>query len=128
MPESFAFKFEGSYGVTPLGNPTSFGVTESSPISESLTINQKQITNLDLTADSVVAVPFGGVTNANLVILKAVGGKVRARVTSADGSQQAFPFDTYFILMNDKIPITAIDLLRDPGVSVIVRVFLGQKA
>jgi hypothetical protein len=129
MAESFAFKLDGSYQVTPLGNPASFAQTLTAPISEALTINQKQETNLDLTSDvTPLPVPFGGVTNANLVVLKAVGGKARARLTSADGSQQAIPFDTYLILMNDKVPITAIDLLRDLGVAVTVRVFLGQKA
>lgn len=122
------FRLTGGYTVTPLGNPLSFAQNVEAVIDESVTLKAKQLTEILLSADAPAAVDFGGVVNANVIIMKAIGGKVRARVTSTDGSQQAFPFDTYFILMTDSVPVTAIDLTRLTGVSTTVRVFLGEKA
>lgn len=125
---SDAFKLLGSYEFTPLTQPSSFAQSTTAPVSESVTVSAKMSTDVTLTTDSPTVVPFGGVTNAHIVILKSTGGKVRARVTSADGSAQAIPFDTYWILMSDSVPITAIDLTRVAGTETTVRVFLATKA
>lgn len=122
------FKLIGSYDVTPLSSPLSFAPSIEAVINEAKAIAQKQLCDVTLSADSPVSVPFGGVTNANIIILKAVGGKVRARYTSADGTDQSVPFDTYVILMTDAVPITAIDLTRVSGTLTTVRVFLAEKA
>lgn len=126
MADSFALL--GSYGVTPLGNPLSFAPSIAAQISEGLQLKAKQISEMVLTADAPLAVPFGGVANAHIVILKSTGGKVRARLTSADGVAQSVPFDTYWILMSEAVPITAIDLTRIAGAETTVRVFLAEKA
>lgn len=126
MPDQF--KLLGSYELTPLGNPLSFAPSVVATIDEAKQVQSKQITTHLLASDSPVDVDFGGVTNAHIVILKAVGGKVRARLTSADGTDQAVPFDTYFILMSETVPVTAIDLTRVSGVETTVRVFLAEKA
>ena len=125
---SDAFKLIGSYEVTPLSNPLSFAVSSVAPINESIQLKAKESTDVLLTVDSAVAAPFGGVTNAHIVILKAVGGKVKARITSADGATQSVPFDTYFILMSESVPVTAIDLTRVAATPTTVRVFLAEKA
>lgn len=125
---SDSFRLTGGYTVTPQSAPLSFAQTAEATIDESVTLSAKTTTDVLLTVDTPVAVNFGGVTVANVVILKAVGGKVTARLTSADGTSQSVPFDTYLILMNDAVPITAIDLTRVAGTSTIVRVFLGDKA
>lgn len=125
---SDSFKLTGSYEVTPQGNPLSFAPGIAAAINEAKTLAAKEICELALNADAPVAVPFGGVVNANVVILKSTGGKVKARVTSADGAQQSVPFDTYFILMSESVPITAIDLTRVAGTVTTVRVFLAEKA
>lgn len=122
------FKLTGGYTITPLGSPLSFAQNVEATIDESVTLEHRQTTDPTLTVDTAVVVPFGSVTNANVIIMKAVGGKVRARLTSADGSTQSVPFDTYFILMTDTVPVTAIDLTRVAGTETTVRVFLGQKA
>ncbi len=123
-----SFKLQGSYAVSPLTSPLSFAPSVLADINESRTLKAKQVTEHTLDADAPVNVDFGGVVNANVITLKAVGGKVRARFTSADGSQQSVPFDTYFILMSESVPVTAIDLTRVAGTATTVRVFLGEKA
>lgn len=125
---SDTFKLTGGYTVTPLGNPLSFAPSMEAVIDEAVTIKAKTVGEQLLSADAPAAVDFGGVASANVVILKAVGGKVRARITSADGSSQAVPFDTYWILMSDTVPVTAIDLTRLTGIDTTVRIFLGEKA
>lgn len=122
------FRLQGGYTVTPLSSVTSFAQVVEAVIDELVTLEARTSYDVALTVDTPVAVSFGGVTNANVVVLKALGGKVRARLTSADGATQAVPFDTYLILMSDTVPITAIDLTRVAGVDTTVRVFLGDKA
>jgi hypothetical protein len=122
------FKLSGGYTTTPLDGVQSFDPNIDAVIDESLVLIKKNFEQIDLNVDTPVVVPFGGVTNANVVLLKAVGGKVKARFTSADGTQQAVPFDTYLILMSLASPITAIDLVRTPATPATVRVFLGERA
>lgn len=123
-----SFKLLGSYETTPLGNPLSFAPNVVAQISEGKTLKAKQLCDLSLEVDTPVVVPFGGVVNAHVILLKATGGKVKARLTSADGTQQSVPFDTYLILMSEAVPLTAIDLTRVAGTVTQVRVFLGEKS
>jgi hypothetical protein len=123
-----SFKLLGSYETAPLGQPLSFAPNVIAQISEGKTLKVKELADLTLSVDSAVAVPFGGVVNANVILLKATGGKVKARFTSADGTAQAIPFDTYLILMSDTVPFTAIDLTRVASTLTTVRVFLGEKS
>lgn len=122
------FLLSGGYTTTPLGSPLSFAAGVEAVINEPLTIKAKVLGEKILTVDTPVVVDFGTLAAAHVVLLKAVGGKVKARLTSADGATQAVPFDTYFILMSDSVPITAIDLTRLTGIETTVRVFLGEKA
>jgi hypothetical protein len=124
---SDSFKLNGSYQALPLAAPLSFAPTVTANIDEALTLNAKQISEMTLNADAPAAVAFGGVTNAHIVILKA-DNKVKALITSADGAAQAVPFDTYWILMSESVPVTAITLTRVPGTVTTVRVFLAEKA
>lgn len=123
-----SFKLTGGYEVTPLSNPLSFAASIAAPINEARTMKAKTLTDVLLDADAPEAVAFGDVANANVVILKAIGGKVTAAITSADGNAQAIPFDTYLILMSETVPVTAITLTRVAGTETTVRVFLAEKA
>jgi hypothetical protein len=123
-----AFKFNGSYETDPLGSATSFAATVIANINEARTLVHKQLSDIDLTVDAPVAIAFGGVTNAHAVLLKATGGKVKARLTSADGATQSIPFDSYLIVFSEAVPFTAIDLTRVAGVTTSVRAFLGEKS
>lgn len=123
-----SFKLVGSYDVQPLSNPLSFAASITAPINEARTIDAKVLTDVLLAADAPESVAFGDVTNANIVILKAIGGPVVARITSAAGALKEVPFDTYLILMSETVAITAITLTRAPGTETTVRVFLAEKA
>ncbi len=123
-----AFQLQGSYAVKPLSSPLSFAPSILADINESRTLKAKQVADMSLASDAAAAVDFGGVANANIVVLKAVGGKVAAAITSADGVAQVIPFDSYLILMSESVPITAITLTRVAGTVTTVRVFLGEKA
>lgn len=83
---------------------------------------------IDLTTDAPVSVQFNGMTAA-LVRVIATGGKVRARLTSADGSAQALPVDPFLQLISRSVPFTALDLTRVTGAPTVrVRVALGAPA
>ena len=124
-----SFRLSGSYATTPLGGTPSFDPNIDAPIDEPAQLAKKRIDEIDLDVDTEVAVAFGGVTNANIVILKAVGGTtVQAHVTSAAGASQIIPFDTYLILMSMATPVTAIGLVRTPATPTTVRVFLGEES
>jgi fructose-specific phosphotransferase system IIC component len=122
------FVLQGSYSSTPMGQPSSFAQVVQATIDESTILDAQHVDEVTLAVDTSVVVPFGGVANANIIILKAVGGKVTARITSTDGAAQSVPFDTYFILMSESVPVTALDLTRVAGVETTVRVFLGELA
>jgi hypothetical protein len=122
-----AFKLLGGYTVTPLGSALSFAPSLEAVIDEPKSIKAKELSELLIIADPAVSVPFGGVLNAHIVLLKATG-KCEARITSAAGAAQVVAFDTYLILMSDSVPVTAITLTRVAGVDTTVRVFLAEKA
>jgi hypothetical protein len=84
--------------------------------------------SVSLTVDTPVVVSLGGLTGANFVMLRATGGKVKARFTSSDGTTQALPVDPLLILKCDSVDITAIDLTRIAGTPTTVEVLLGEKA
>lgn len=121
------FVLEGSFSTKPTsGNPSGNPEVES-PISERITLANKTLGLYELTVDTPVSVDFGGLTNVNVLVIKTVGGKVRVRLTSADGATQAVPVDSMLILLDRSVPITAIDLTRVAGVATTVRVFLGER-
>lgn len=122
------FTLSGGYATEPLGGEPSFAALVNAIIDESVILDKQVVDTVRLLVDTPVVLNFGGVTNANIVILKSTGGvKVKARLTSADGTAQAVPFDTFLILMSMDTPITAIDFTRLAGVETDVRVFLGQE-
>lgn len=120
------FALSGSYTAEPLDGVPSLDPSIGTPIEESMQLAYKTVVEAHLTTDAPATVAFGGVTNANVVILKVVSGKVKARLTSADGATQAVPVDTVFILTSRSVPVTAIDLTRVPATDTVVRVFLGE--
>ena len=127
---SDVFKVHGSYTSEPASSCTSSGsVTVSAPIDEIVTFKRSPtIAEYELTSDALQTVPFGPATNAHVVLIKTVGGKVRVRLTSADGTTQAIPVDSFLLVISESVPFTALDLLRVAGVITTVKVLLGEKA
>ena len=125
---AYQFALTGGYTTTPLDGVPSLAPNVDAPIDESMVVLKKTESDVDLNVDTPVPVQFGGVVSANVIILKTVGGKIKARLTSADGSTQSVPVDTTFILISRSVPITAIDLTRVPATPCQVRVYIGEVA
>ncbi len=128
MADAFTFALNGSFGSTPQSSPMSFAPQVVAQLAETLQIGAQQITEMTLGTDGAHAVDFGGVGNAHVVILKSTGGKIIATVTSADGTAQTIPFDTYWILLSMASPITSLSLTRVAGQETTCRIFLAEQA
>lgn len=122
------FTLTGGFFTRPAsGSPSGFPSVEA-PISEVFSIDKKVTPSIDLDTDSPVACDLGNLTDVNVLIVKAIGGKVRMRITSADGATQSIPIDSFFVLTSLSVPITALDFTRQAGVLTTVQTFLGQRA
>ena len=127
---SDSFTLSASTRVMPnVGLPLGSGCpTFTIPFDEEVELASKNYEELDLAVDTAVVVPFGGVTNAAVVIIAVENDKkVMARLTSADGTEQAIPVDDSLILICRSVPVTAIDLTRVAATATKVKVFLGEK-
>lgn len=81
---------------------------------------------IDLDTDSPKSVAFGDLPSAALVNILSESGKVRARLTSADGTLAEVPVDPVHFTVSMSVPFTAIDLTRVAGAGTIrVSVTLG---
>jgi len=121
------FLLSGSYNVAPLTGAPSLDPSVDAAIDEQLSLKAKTLVDLLLTSDAPLAVPFGTVANAHVLVVKGTS-KVKVTVTSADGTAQSLPADTVLILMSGSVPVTAVTLTRVPATDTTVRVFLGEKA
>lgn len=122
------FNLSGSYSTSPASGFPSGDPVIDAAIAESMVLSSKAFTTVNLDADGAESVSFGDLDEAHVIILRAVGGKVMARFTSADGATQAVPFDEFFAVISSSVPFTALDLTRVAGTSTKVNVFLGEKA
>lgn len=116
-----------------LGSGLSADLGELGDIDERLLIGAKLNTRLNIPTDAVFSVPIltgvGGpfVAGVNVLVVKPVGGKVKVRVTSADGATQAIPVDSYLSLISLSVPITAVDFTRVSGVTTTIKLFMAEK-
>jgi hypothetical protein len=92
-----------------------------------LYLTRRLVATVSLSGDAPVSVGLGALTGAHAIILQSTA-KVRARLTSSDGVQQAVPVDPLAILLSRAVPVTALDLTRLSGTATEVQVFLGEKA
>jgi len=122
------FTLGGSYTTTPYVGVRSGVPTVVSVIDEKVALVNKAIGRYSLDTDAPVSVDLGGLDEVNVLVVKTIGGKIRLRVTSADGSQQSIPVDSFLSMISLSVPITALDLTRTPGTSTTVDIFLGQRA
>lgn len=123
------FSLTGCYQVMPASGSPSGDPIIDAPIDESLVLKAKQVMTVTLDTDLPENIAFGDLAGAHVVIIRALGGKVRLRATSTDGAAQAVPFDELIVLMSSAVPITAADLTRVAGAGTVVcKVLLGEKA
>jgi len=115
--------------VTPASGSPSAAPTVSAPIDETMVLKRApSVSEYELTSDAVQAVAFGPAVNAHVIVIKSVGGKIKARLTSADGATQAIAVDSFSVIISESVPYTALDLTRVSGVTTTVKVLLGEKA
>lgn len=121
-------KFTGDLMTTPAVGAPSGRASVRVPFDEVLSLTGAlPVATYELTSDSPQAVAFGGLADVAFVMVRLVsGGRVRVRLTSAEGSAQAVPVDEFLILKSRRSPFTAMDLTRDAGVASVVEVFLGK--
>lgn len=123
------FRLSGEFSAAPA--VFELGVQQApeilAPLLQSLYLVRRLALSLSLTSDSPVAVNFGSLSGAHVVVLQSTS-KVRARYTSSDGSAQAVPVDPLSIQLSLATPFTALDLTRLAGVNTEVTLFLGEKA
>lgn len=128
MPKS-SFQLTGQWQATPLdgGLLSSGAISDSAPISEQVTLAQKNPGEYDLLVDTPVAVAFGGVVSANVIVIS-TDRPITVRLTSPSGAIQSVPVDDFLAIISRTNAYTAIDLTRQPATETHVSVFLGQKA
>jgi hypothetical protein len=116
-------------------DPAEFGVqsfdpTFTAPVQESVLLARKLEVEYTLTADAPVTLPVGGpndaIKAAHVLQVRAVGGKVRLRITTIDGAVQSVPADPLLIVISTSTPITAVDVTRTPATLTTVKVLLGD--
>ena len=120
--------FTGSVDLgAPVGSPS--GQPQAIVAFDETSYTQRILsTVLRLTGDSAVTLNLGQLSTVNFLSIRADGGKVRVRITSADGTSQSIPVDPFLILRCDSVGITAIDITRTAGIDTDVYVVLGEKS
>lgn len=126
MASSFALT--GSYTATPSGAYASADPMVSASLDERMSLSNEIVSQLSLTTDAPVSLPFGTMSAVNLVVIKVAGEPVTVRITSTAGATQAIPVDTFFSLFSRSKDIAAIDVIRNPGSLTAIRYFLGKAA
>lgn len=122
-------KFQGSLDVCSAIQLLGSGQAQvAASFEEQLSVESVLVTNLTLSSDSPVSLSLGPLTGVNLLSIRAVGGKIRVRVTSSDGTSQGLPVDPVLVLMSDSVDITAIDLTRTANIETEVFVVMAQKS
>lgn len=96
-------------------------------LSERMVLKGKLSQTFVLADDAILPVAFGALASASLIMVRA-STKVKVRITSADGATQAIPVHGLLLLFDVSVPVTALDVVRLPGVETEVTVFLGEKA
>lgn len=96
-----------------------------SQIDKRVLLRRKTEQQFTLLSDSPQSVPLAGLAHVGVLMVQTLR-KVTLRATSADGSQQLVPVDDLLILFSGTVPLTAIDLVRLPGVETEVVVFMGE--
>ena len=122
------FKLSGDYTTEPATGVVSAVPQLSAQLSETVSLVRKSVQRISLTVDTAVTVDLCGLTQFEVLVVKTIGGKVRVRLTSADGSSQAVPVDTLLAVISSSVPYTALDLTRVAGTTTTVEVFMGEKA
>ena len=116
-------RISGSLSVAPTsGTPSGHGL-ENMPIDEQVGVDHARANmHYKLVSDSPQPVSLDGL-NVIVMTMKA-SAPVVTRITSVDGTTQSIP-GTFILIRTDDVPITAIDVTRQPGVETQVDLTIG---
>ena len=106
----------------PSGQPTTLVSYD-----EKVSLDKNLSGNITLSTDNATSMSLGALTGVNWLSIRALGAKVRVRITSSDGTTQAIPVDPTLILRCDSVDITAIDVTRTTSIETEVFYVFGQK-
>lgn len=92
-----------------------------------MAVTNKLMTTIVLGSDGATAIDFSGLSVANVIFLRS-SEKIIARLTSASGTTQAIPVDTFLCLASSTAGtgITALTLERLAGVATDVQLVLAE--
>lgn len=121
---------------------TSLNPSILADVLEQMACSGKKDEEYTLSTDGDVAVPFGSLSDANLIVIKvkpniglpptsanpngvpAAQSPITVKLTSAAGVASAIAVDGFLILLSQNVPYTALSIARPAGVEVVVRVQL----
>ena len=119
--------FTGSVTLKPpVGFPSGQPTTLVS-YDEKVSLDKNLSGNITLSTDNATSISLGALTGVNWLSIRALGAKVRVRITSSDGTTQAVPVDPTLILRCDSVDITAIDVTRTTSIETEVFYVFGQR-
>lgn len=124
-------KLLGSLSVESLdGSEPSGQFADVAKLEEALGLkNGVVMPDIELTSDAAVPVTFpAGIANVHVIVARTVNGEATLAATSSKGSLQAIPVKPLAVLMSTVTPFTALQLTRQAGVAVTVRLFIAEKS
>jgi len=144
MTTSGTAQLSGRFKYSPPASSvdSSSNPTWLSDVIESMACSGRKEEEYTLIADGDVAVSFGSLSSASLVIIKVVPNlgippspgfpngvlaapnPVTVKLTSAAGAAAPVPADGFMFLISEDVPFTALSLSRAAGVQTVVRVQL----
>jgi hypothetical protein len=121
-------ELQGSVSVGNQQGMVSGQPTILTSINERMTATSDLAAKYTLSSDTAQTVDLGGLANINFLSVRAVGGKIRVRITSSDGTNQSIPVDPILVLRSDSVNITALDLTRLANTETEVYIVLAERA
>lgn len=133
MADTYHLTAEAETGPVAGGSLSSGSANVGIPVDVSLVLTASVARSYELISDAPVTVDLPGPTSdnpdapqANVLHVQVSGPRVKATITTADGTAQVVPVDSLLILHTTTIaPITALTLTRTPGNDTFVSVFAG---
>lgn len=124
------FTLSGSWTVAPPGSVASGVISAAVQLDERLSVGDESFGSpVTLSSDAPVSVPVPASGGAAVLCLKVTSGaEIVARITTAAGTTQIVPVDSFLLLESRTSPITALTLTRTPATATTVEVFLGAQA
>jgi len=126
---SWTVEAHGSVTATPNQSDQNGISSYAVPIDQSFVLQDiKAGSAYVLTGDAPRTVSIDPCLNATFVVLKVVGGYVRATLSPTSEQPFSVRVDPYLYVRCDSDPITAITIQRPPATEVTVHVFIGQRS